>query len=185
MTCSKLIVNLQITLKSGEISHWIDPTILSVMWALRGWGQGKSPLPHPYRRPPPPGFQRLWSFLSQPLHFQNKGVHFDLSLDGTPAPTSLIIFDVLLLTSSSFFMSFKGVPRTAHNISRDQRIILLSLPIDVKKCDHDKMNHFKEFVLESKPKVIHSFLYLLTELLSKKLGQSYHLPRFVVGLLGY
>lgn len=46
------------------------------------------------------------------------------------------------------------------------------------------MNHSKEFVLESKPKVIHFFLHLLTELLSKKLGQSYCLPRFVVGLLG-
>lgn len=102
-----------------------------------------------------------------------------------PAPTSLIVFNVLLLTSSSFFMSYKDMPRTACNISGDQRIRLLSIPIDVKKFDHDKMNHSGEFVLESKPKVIHSFLHSLTELLNKKLGRSYCSPRLVVGLLGY
>lgn len=80
-------------------------------------------------------------------------------------------------------MSFKGMPRTAHNIFRDQRIRLLSLPIDVKKFDHDKTNHSKEFVLESKPKVIHSFFHLLTELLDKKLGRYYYFSRLVVGLL--
>lgn len=77
------------------------------------------------------------------------------------------------------------MPRTAPSISRDQRIRLLSLPIDVKKLDHDKMNHSEELVLEPKAKVIHSFLHLLTELLSKKLGRYYCLPRCVVGLLGY
>ena len=75
--------------------------------------------------------------------------------------------------------------RTAHNIFRDQRIRLLSLPTDVKKFDHDKMNHSEEFVLESKPKVIHCFLHLLTELLHKKLGRSYYFSSLVVGLLGY
>lgn len=55
----------------------------------------------------------------------------------------------------------------------------------LKKIDHDKTNHSKEFVLESKPKVIHSFLYLLTELLDKKLGRYYYFSRLVVGLLEY
>lgn len=77
------------------------------------------------------------------------------------------------------------MPRTAHNIFRDQRIRLLSLPTDVKKVDHDKMNHSEEFVLEFKPKVIHSFLHLLTELLDKKLGRPYYFSSLVVGLLGY
>ena len=38
----------------------------------------------------------------------------------------------------------------------------------LKNLINDKTNHSKEFVLESKSKVIHSFLYLLTELLDKK-----------------
>lgn len=58
-------------------------------------------------------------------------------------------------------MSFKDMPSPAHNIPRDQRIRLLSLLIDVKKFDHDKMNHSKELVLESKPKAIPSFLHSL------------------------
>lgn len=42
------------------------------------------------------------------------------------------------------------------------------------------MNHSEEFVLGSKPKVIHSFLlHLLTELLSKNSGRSHCLPRLV------
>lgn len=45
------------------------------------------------------------------------------------------------------------------------------------------MNHSEEFVLEFKPKVIHSFLHLLTELLDKKLGRSYYFSSLVVGLL--
>lgn len=56
-------------------------------------------------------------------------------------------------------MSFKGLPRTTHNISRDQRISLLSLPIDVKKFDHDKMNHPEESALEYQPKVISPFVH--------------------------
>lgn len=97
MTWSKLIVNLQITLKSGEISHWIDPTILSVMWALRGWGQGKSPLPHPY--PPPPDFKDF--------------DHFCLSLYISRTKGSILIYPwmaLLPLPPWSFSMSSSSLP---------------------------------------------------------------------------
>lgn len=85
--------------------------------------------------------------------------HFDLPLNGTPVPHLLDHSPYPPLHFPSFFMPFKGLPRTTHNISRDQRISLLSLPIDVKKFDHDKMNHPEESALEYQPKVISPFVH--------------------------
>lgn len=133
---------------SLKMAHWTVVLNVQTIWTpfvtaprggptIRpvGWHQGPGPGESPLLRPCiPTGIsQPLISCSSQPLCFQNKGAHFDLSLDGIPAPASLIVSNILLLASSSAFMSFKDVPRTADTIASDQRIQPLSLPIDVLK----------------------------------------------------
>lgn len=50
---SNVILNLQTTVKPLEIAHWVDPRILSAMWALRDVGERVN-LSHP-SSPPTPG----------------------------------------------------------------------------------------------------------------------------------
>lgn len=72
MSCSKVIVNLQITLESREISHWIDPTILSVIWALRDVG-GRVNLLCPIHTPPAQDFKDLDHFFLSLYISRTKG----------------------------------------------------------------------------------------------------------------